>query len=401
MQPSRIKLARLAAAWTLRDLSAFLAKRGLRLSHAALHKYEAGQSTPSARALMVIAEALHVAPGYLVKEPPVEIVWLAFRRRARLTRSAGEQIKAAAISRIEQQIYLQRLLGPPVRNPFPKPQPVRGVEDAETVAVSVRRAWKLGEAPLRSVTQTIEDHGGVVVEVPPPSPAFDGLSGLAEKCLPVILVSNESSADRKRYNLAHELGHLVMACDGLTERQQEPLAHRFAAAFLVPAEVVRRELGPKRKHLSFDELLTLKTRHGLSVQAWICRARDLGIISSATCTRLFKQVSRLGWRKQEPGTFVGDERPLRFRQMVLRGLAEGAVSPHSAEEMFPGVTGHISAAPSRNMNRLRELLAMPLEKRNEVLREAAEAMVEDYAPGGALRELDLSETDLDDDHTST
>lgn len=400
MSTTRIKLARLAAAYTLRDLSGFLSDRGVRLSHAALHKYETGQSTPSARTLLLIAEALRVRPAYLLQQQPIEVEWLAFRKKSRLTKGAAEQVKAAALPRVEHQIQLQRLLGSSVRNPFPRPRPVRSPEDAEQLADSVRRTWKLGEAPLPSVTQAIEDHGGVVVEVPPPSPAFDGLAGLVDRCLPIILVNDSSPADRKRYNLAHELGHLVMACDGVPAKQQESLAHRFAAAFLVPAAVALRELGARRRHLGFDELVNLKSKHGLSVQAWIRRAKDLGVVSDSTYATLCREVSRRGWRKQEPGTFEGDERPVRFRQMVLRALAEGAVTPIKAEEMLPGVTGKASA-PSASRSRLRELLAMSLEERSRALRQEAESMVADYAPGGALRTFDMYEKDLDDRDRST
>ena len=73
-------------------------------------------------------------------------------------------------------------------------------------------------------------------------------------------------------SLAHELGHLVMDCRGVKSKEEEKLAHRFAAAFIVPAAVARRELGPRRRSLNLAELALLKGKHGLSMQGWARRA---------------------------------------------------------------------------------------------------------------------------------
>ncbi|PXF55416.1 MAG: hypothetical protein C4B58_15095 [Deltaproteobacteria bacterium] len=66
-------------------------------------------------------------------------------------------------------------------------------------------------------------------------------------------------------------------------KEQESLANRFAAAFIVPPAVARQELGEHRRSLSFQELGILKRKHGLSMQAWMRRAFDLGIINEGHC----------------------------------------------------------------------------------------------------------------------
>lgn len=85
---------------------------------------------------------------------------------------------------------------------------------------------------------------------------FDGYSCWANGRIPVIAFNANVSGDRQRFNLAHELGHLVL--DPAPATEIEKAAHRFAAVFLVPAKTAYSELGRKRSNLSFDELLVLK-----------------------------------------------------------------------------------------------------------------------------------------------
>jgi len=73
--------------------------------------------------------------------------------------------------------------------------------------------------------------------------------------------------------LAHELAHLVLR--GGNNTQSKKLAYRFGAAFLVPREPLVREVGEKRTSLNVNELLLLKGRFGVSVQALIRRMREL------------------------------------------------------------------------------------------------------------------------------
>ena len=103
--------------------------------------------------------------------------------------------------------------------------------------------------------------------------------------------------DRCRYNVAHELGHILTDCPRLSEKEQEGLAHRFAAALLVPARVAKQELGREAKALSFAELGVLKQKYGLSMQAWARRAEDLEIISESVYTSLCIEFSSKGWRQ--------------------------------------------------------------------------------------------------------
>ena len=123
------------------------------------------------------------------------------------------------------------------------------------------------------------------------------------------------------------------------EKAEEAVAHRFAAAFLVPAEVAMAELGSHRRTLDMVELWLLKEKYGLSMQAWIRRARELDIITDTTYKGLCVEFSRRGWRKAEPFECQGVETPMKLRQMALRAVAEGRLTPERAEALCPGYRG--------------------------------------------------------------
>jgi Zn-dependent peptidase ImmA (M78 family) len=273
---------------------------------------------------------------------------------------------------------------------------VESPDDAERAAEVLRKTWRLGDQPIESVTTTIEDSGGIVLEVGGEGDVFDGLSGWANETIPVVAVSPWVSDDRRRFSLAHELGHLFMETEDVDPKTEERLAHRFAAAFLVPADVARRELGEKRRHLDFAELAILKRKHGLSMQAWIFRAADLEIIDQAHARTLFANLSARGWRKEEPVKFEGREQPFRLRQLTVRAVAEGLLTRVQAMRICPqSLTDLGEEAPTTpgSMD-ARTLLKLPRDERDRLMEQAAALVEGDYKEGGSLTGFDaLSEED--------
>ena len=107
---------------------------------------------------------------------------------------------------------------------------------------------------------------------------FDGFSAVAHDTegsafSAAVVCRKDVTGDCQRLTLAHELAHLVLR--GGNNTQSKKLAYRFGAAFLVPREPLVREVGEKRTSLNVNELLLLKGRFGVSVQALIRRMREL------------------------------------------------------------------------------------------------------------------------------
>ena len=145
---------------------------------------------------------------------------------------------------------------------------------------------------------------------------------------PVMVVKRSLQGNRKRFSLTNELSHIAL------RQESEKAAYRFAAAFLVPREAVFHELGPKRSTLHLYELHLLKHKYGLSMQEWIKRSADLGILSTSAHTRLLTEFRNKGWNLVEPGDQLPAEKLTRMKRLIVQLLVEEVISASRAAELL-------------------------------------------------------------------
>lgn len=179
----------------------------------------------------------------------------------------------------------------------------------EEIAQLVRASWRLPMGPIRSVTQAIEGGGGIVIASSFGTDKLDAISQWEPPQPPLFFVSDRAPGDRLRFNLAHELGHIVM--HDMPTPEQEAEADRFAAEFLMPA----REIEPDLHGVTLPKLANLKRYWGVSMAALIMRARDVGTITDRQKRSLFMRLSQLGYRKREP-VEISREQPALLRQVI-------------------------------------------------------------------------------------
>jgi Zn-dependent peptidase ImmA (M78 family)/transcriptional regulator with XRE-family HTH domain len=396
-----MKQARLASGLTLDDLSQKLTVAGHPITKAALSKYELSKSTPKPAILIAIARILSVRPSYFSEERAVQVTWIGFRKRSKMPVKMQEQVRAFASQVVENQLWLQQLLYPQLKPSLPKPRRASTLDDAEDAAANLRKAWNLGDAPIDSLTAIVENNGGVVIPCANISTDFDGLAGMTESGFPVAVVSMQVPDDRRRNILAHEVGHIVMECGGATSKLVEALCNRFASALLVPPSIARQELGSKRRRLDLRELGFLKQKYGLSIQAWVRRARDLNIIEEPQYRSLCIAISGKEWRRAEPVAFQGNETPSRLWQMTVRALSEGVISAHRAEQIIPGCTQKM-AMPAPERLSAAEIRKLPREQRDAILSAAAQMAEAEYATNRDLTSFEAyGEDDLYDGYAKS
>ena len=95
-------------------------------------------------------------------------------------------------------------------------------------------------------------------------------------------------------------------------------------------------MGKHRTSIGLGELLALKHRFGVSIQALTHRCKDLSIIGQSLYRSLFAEFECLGWRRppyKEFGAMTG-EAPSRFNRLCLRALSEGAITDLKAAEFL-------------------------------------------------------------------
>ena len=377
-----MKRFRVARGMSLGDLEAAI--DGL-VSSQTLSKYERGKLQPAATTLNQIAVTLGVKSAQLWGEPPCHVEWIAFRKRARLGKREQERIQSFVAEELEKRVQLQEQIYEGNTLEFPVLSvPVRNLEDAEEAALTLRNTLNLGIDPIANLINVLEDHYIHIIEVEADE-AFDGISALARdnnnKPLAAAIATRSGvPGDRQRLNITHELGHLIL--DLHNDVEPEKAAFRFGAAFLAPAEQLRRDVGEKRNRIQKNELFYLKKRYGMSIQAILFRLRDLGIITDAYYKKWCIQINKFGWKKREPSE-IPREKPERFHQQILRALSEEFISETEAEQLLNNVV-ELSTNPSSSERG--QFLALPKEERHRILSEQAKEMADFYEHDTEWRE---------------
>jgi len=337
----RLKLARSAAGLSLRDLSS---EMGNLVTAQAIGKYERNDAQPGSKVLIALSRALKVSVDYLAGDQELVLEDVDFRKKSITSVKEVAQVEAQTLHLVERYLMVEELLALPSSEwaaPPESPYPARQLADAERAAEKVREAWELGVDPIPNFIELLEERGIKILSVRLSN--IDGLTAKVSRgnkpAAPVIVLNSESWGERQRFTLAHELGHMVLNMRGGLD--SEKAAHRFAGAFLMPAESIWGEIGKHRTSIGWGELFELKKLFGVSVQAIVYRCHDLDIFPQGLHQSLFKQITKEGWRKppyEEPYA-MKPERPIRFNRLCFRALSEGAISEAKAAELL-GITVH-------------------------------------------------------------
>jgi len=329
---ARLKLARAAAGLSLRAFEDRL--QGL-VTAQAIGKYERDEMMPSSTVLIALARTLGVTEDYLLNPAEVELLAVEFRKHKLTSVKEDATVRARILSEVERYIEIEQILhfdgGSPA---LPRKRGVGTFDEVEKAALELRKHWQLGDDAIPNLCEFLEEKGIKICAISLPekvSGVQAVVSQLDSAKLPVIVVNSEHAGERQRFTLAHELGHLYLDIKGSLD--PELACQRFAGAFLVPADVLKREVGHTRRAITPLELFELKLLFGVSAQAIAYRCKDLGIISQPTLAGVFKLFNVRGWRAEEPRPFK-KERPARFERLAIRALAEGLISESKASELL-------------------------------------------------------------------
>lgn len=166
----------------------------------------------------------------------------------------------------------------------------------EACADTVRKAWGLGEQPIPNLIALLESKGIRVFSLTDEAQDVDACCRWTSG-RPFIFLNTSRTAERCRFDLAHELGHLVMHKHGIIEGiHVEQEANAFASAFLMPR---RSLLANPLRIPSLKSILSKKVIWQVSAAALTYRYNKLGIITDWNATSIYKQLAQRG-RNNEP-----------------------------------------------------------------------------------------------------
>ena len=307
INPTRLQQARELRGWTQTTLA-----QQVGVHQSAIAQLETGRMQPSPSVLDAISRATGCPPAFFTRPsgPAFPLGSLRFRARAAMTARQRRQACWYAQTLYELMASLA------AQTEYPTPRLPRLTGDPVSAARLTREALGLPpDRPIGPLIRTLEHHGVWVLAIPVPLPRRDACSTWAggDGATPVIVVAATPAGDRRRFSMAHELGHLVLhhtpeGAPHALERQ----ADAFAEAFLLPEAAMRAALVPP---ITLTTLADLKTRWGVSLQALIRRAHTLDLLTPSQYRSLSAQLGARGWRTREPIT-VPVERPRALRQLA-------------------------------------------------------------------------------------
>ena len=202
----------------------------------------------------------------------------------------------------------------------------------QMAAQQVRHEWGLGDGPIAHVLREVENHGICVVFAPFEFAGLGAYSVFNGGTPLIVLDSASGNYYRQRFNLAHELGHLVMHPDAEPGNKViEAQADAFAAELLAPSEVLHDELPTRMDGAGWLKLKELKERWGVSMKVLLDRAYALGRLTEEGYREGLKSLSRNGWELLEPGAISGIEEPSLIPH-TLDLLGEVGVGPEEVRE---------------------------------------------------------------------
>jgi|SRR5690554_1976099 len=302
-----LRIARLTSGISLQELGERVGTTRQYLS-----QLETADKKPSADLLDALSFELGVTPGFFSRAigNTVKDEECHFRKLSSVPMYSVRECTA----RITLVHKIVDALGQHLELPqvnFPDFGPIETSLDAAIAAKRCREYWGLGKGPIESVARVIEHAGGVITSLGDISEKVDALSVHRER--PIIVINSKKNSPRLRFDLAHELGHMVMH-KGVESgcRDTESQADQFASYFLFPQEALLTSYRPSSR-ISWQSIKQIKVKWGISMRAIVFRLRQANLITPSQYRTANITLSKKGSRSEEFDDLVIREKPELLR----------------------------------------------------------------------------------------
>jgi len=312
---TRFSLARKRRGLTKRALA-----KEVGVTDRSITAYESGQTVPESHTIEKIASALNFPVDFFfaddVEELPVEVA--SFRALTKMTAAQRDVALSGGTVGLLLNRWIENRFDLPSPN-FPedyrismngKPRSTSGQQstegdqypsigqgnDPEAAAEMLRRYWDLGEIPIKSMIALLESKGVRVFSLSVDAREVDAFSMWYDD-IPFVFLNTKKTAERCRFDAAHELGHLVMHRHGAPQGQEaEKEANAFASAFLMPRRSI---LANAPRTATLKSLISHKKYWNVSAAALNYRLHSLNLTTDWTYRTLCIDLAKLG-RSHEP-----------------------------------------------------------------------------------------------------
>lgn len=338
--PYRIKQARVSRGFSMGELADLL-----NVSRSAISQYELGTISPSDYIIGLMSNVLNYPISFFTKKlPETNNASSAVYFRSR--RTSSQKAKNAAREKIsifrEINDYLSSYIDFPNVN-FPDIEYETScyelsLDVIESYALLLRKYWKLGKGPIDNLTSVLQKNGIMISVMDLNNKKIDAFS-VWHNSIPYIFRSNDKYSNaRLRFDLAHELGHLLLHANTYREEdlavkviseKLEKEADMFAACFLLPAETFSQDI----YSTSINHFIQLKKKWKVSIGAMIYRCSDLGLLSENQIKYLKDQMTyNKYWHREPLDDIIPLETPTAHKQAFELLLDNDIVTPSEIVE---------------------------------------------------------------------
>jgi Zn-dependent peptidase ImmA (M78 family)/DNA-binding XRE family transcriptional regulator len=319
--PKRLALARRRSGLTKSQLSKLVG-----VQPRSLAAFETGEYLPASDTLDRLCRVLRYDRAFFhgedLEEPDAHGV--SFRSMARmLARHKHAAVAAGAFAFALSEWAERRFALPPADLPN-----LHG-EAPESAAQILRQHWGLGEKSVRNMVHLLEAKGVRVFSLAENADEVDAFS-LWKGGRPFVFLNTLKTAERSRFDAAHELGHLVLHAHGAPNGQEaEKEANAFASAFLMPRGSV---LAATPRTITLPHLVQLKHKWAVSVGALARRYKELGKLSDWHYRMLCVEMTEKRYHINEPEC-IRRETSRIWERIFSELRAEGVWKEHIAREL--------------------------------------------------------------------
>lgn len=336
----QLKKARLLRGLTLTQLA-----NQTEVSKQSLSLYENSVNRPEYARGMKIANALNVPYEFFLHEDnystSTEAIYFRSLASATKMNRTVQSLKLEYVAKIYEvltdYVDFPVLNLPKIEfwgndNAFDAQGSVAELKEIERIAMQIRKHWNLGTDPISNLQFTLEENGLIVTGFDTNESKIDAFSQRTllttqgiNACEMFLIAVDQGTKPlgRIRFDLAHELGHILLHpwSEGLDMIPKDEFKHReaqaniFAGSFLLPAESFSRDVQAYPTDLKY--YLWLKQKWKVSVAAMVYRSRQLEIITANQYQYMMRQISKNGWRKQEP-----NDEPYYLNENIFQGALD-------------------------------------------------------------------------------
>ncbi|MBC1490994.1 ImmA/IrrE family metallo-endopeptidase [Listeria booriae] len=332
--PRQLTSARIARGMSMKDLA-----ESAGISRQMISNYESGKTVPKADNLLKITSVLKFPRSFFgVDVPELNAGATFFRSQSAATKKIRDMQKERLKYFFEVYKRLSTYVNlPQVNLPELVEKDVYEITEEEIVekAMELRKIWGMDiVSPVGHLIRLAEKNGVVIAETTISDKKLDAVSRWIVDRPFIMLTDNDESAVRRRFNVAHELGHLILhnAVESIHDYSSQDLnniiekqANLFASHFLLPSEAFAESL----LSTSLEYYKDLKRHWKVSIQAMIFKTYALDLINDDQKLYLNKKISWNKWKTKEPyDDEIPVEKPSLMKQ-VYQMIIENDVIPRN------------------------------------------------------------------------